>query len=299
MKIFLTGGTGFIGSYVVKALSDKGHNVTILARNPDKVPAIRELAGVTIAGGLITDLDVIEEHLHDKDACIHIALGWGDLATSMLKNDTFPSVFLFETAGRLGVKRFIYTSSTAAMGNLSSNADEKGKPEPSDFYGATKASSECFLLAVSHKYDMRCNIIRPGYTFGNPIIEGASMESDDRFKKIARDAIAGNKIDLVRFDGTQFIWAGDLARLYLAVLDSDANRQTYFGLGSEFVSWEKIVKKAIELAGSKSTISLEDRGYSREPLLYDVELMRKEYGFAFESWGEIVKHIGYLMGRAV
>ena len=55
MKIFLTGGTGFIGSYAVKALVDTGHQLTILARNPQKVPKLYELPGVRIIHGTITD----------------------------------------------------------------------------------------------------------------------------------------------------------------------------------------------------------------------------------------------------
>jgi UDP-glucose 4-epimerase len=51
MKIFLTGGTGFIGSYVVKELSDHGHSVEVLARNPNKVPSLADLPGVKITAG--------------------------------------------------------------------------------------------------------------------------------------------------------------------------------------------------------------------------------------------------------
>ena len=42
MKIFLTGGTGFIGSYVAMELVKHGHQVTILARNPDNVPELKK-----------------------------------------------------------------------------------------------------------------------------------------------------------------------------------------------------------------------------------------------------------------
>jgi len=38
MNVFLTGGTGFIGSYVAMELVKQGHHVTILARNRNKVP---------------------------------------------------------------------------------------------------------------------------------------------------------------------------------------------------------------------------------------------------------------------
>lgn len=48
MNIFLTGGTGFIGSYVTKRLSDSDHTITVLTRNPGKVPALKNLPGVSM-----------------------------------------------------------------------------------------------------------------------------------------------------------------------------------------------------------------------------------------------------------
>jgi UDP-glucose 4-epimerase len=295
MNIFLTGGTGFIGSYVVRELSDKGHTVTILARNPDKVPGLHDIRGVTIVPGLLTDFDTIEEHMAGKDACIHIALGWGELATSMLKNDTFPSVFLFETAGRLGVRQCIYTSSTAAVGNRPVHVPGKRESEPADYYGATKAASEQYLYAVSHTSPMRCNIIRPGYTFGNPVIPGASIEPDNRFRNIVHNVKAGKPVTLTKYDGTQFIWAGDLAKVYAAILASEVNRKCYFCLGSEFHTWEEIAGKAISITGSSSTIVLEDKGYATDPVLFDVEPIKTDFGFSFSSRDRLVEHLEYLI----
>ena len=48
MNIYVTGGTGFIGSYVVKELSKGQHNIVVLARNPEKTPKLSSLPGVTV-----------------------------------------------------------------------------------------------------------------------------------------------------------------------------------------------------------------------------------------------------------
>ena len=40
MRIFLTGGTGFIGHFVAKEFLERGHSLKILARNPDKIPSL-------------------------------------------------------------------------------------------------------------------------------------------------------------------------------------------------------------------------------------------------------------------
>jgi UDP-glucose 4-epimerase len=293
MKVFVTGGTGFIGSYVVMMLRERGHEVTILARNPDKVPALREMDGVEIVGGFMADFEVIEEHLPGHQACIHVALCWGESAYDMLMNDTRTSVFLCEKAAGAGVEHFIYTSSTAALGAFRPDMTEHMQSWPVDYYCATKRATEQFVLAVSHKHAMRVNVVRPGYTFGNPVIEGGSMEGDRRFRDICAKARAGEEIVLGKDDGTQFIWAGDLARVYGAVLDSDRNREIYHGLSVPFVSWAQIAGMAVEMADSDSSVKLEGEG--GDPYLFDLSKIREHFGLAFDPTERLREHVRYLL----
>ena len=82
MRVFVTGGTGFIGHYVVKALLEKGHEVVIATRHPNKVPTLKANANVSFVECSLTDFDLMAEGLKGCDACIHIALGWGDTSTT-------------------------------------------------------------------------------------------------------------------------------------------------------------------------------------------------------------------------
>jgi UDP-glucose 4-epimerase len=295
MNIFMTGGMGFIGSYIVKMLIDNGHEVTLLARNPAKVPLFQTMPGITIVKGSLTDFDIIEKSLPGHDACIHNALGWGDTPLDMLKNDTLCSVFIFEKAAASGIKHLIYTSSTAALGDFRPNMDEEMKSKPNNYYCATKAASEEYLLAISYNSPMRCNIVRPGYTFGNPVVAGSPMEGDTRFKDIVSSALAGKDIKLIKNDGTQFIWAGDLALVYKAVLESEVNHNIYFGLARDFITWERIAQKAIESTGSKSRIVFDKEiVYDDNPYLFTLHKIKQEFGFDFENWGKLAEHVQYL-----
>jgi UDP-glucose 4-epimerase len=296
MKIFLTGGTGFIGSYAAAALLKAGHSLSILARNPQKLPVLAEQPGVDIIKGSLTDFDIVALGVKNKDAVIHVALGWGDTPVEMLKNDTLPSVFLMQQAQAAGVKHFIYTSSTAALGRLSADVDEESKTKPVDYYGATKASSENFLLAAAFRSSMRANVIRPGYTFGNPVMEGATTQPDRRFHEIAAAAVRGEDITVIKYDGTQFIQAADLAQVYLSVLESEVNRQIYLGLGREFITWEEIAVEAISLSGSKSRIILQDQGYSANPFYYRVNKIAHDFNLEFTARDKITAHLQYLCG---
>lgn len=295
MKIFMTGATGFIGSHVAYRLLQAGHELVVIARNPEKTPSLSNHPRVRRVQATLYEYALIREQLEGCEACVHVALGWGDAPLSMLETDTRATVSLLEACAQRGVKHFIYTSSTAALGGFWSRMSEADPTRPSDYYGATKAASEAYVMAVGAKTSMRCNVIRPGYTFGNPVVDGAPTQPDQRFNDIARRAATGQDIRLKKGDGTQFVWAGDLARLYQAVLDSNRSREVYFGLATPFVSWQAVAEEAVRLAGSKSKVIVE--GEPGSPCLFDLSKIREHFGLEFSSAEQITSHLKDLIGR--
>jgi UDP-glucose 4-epimerase len=309
MKVLLTGGTGFIGSHVAVALAGQAHEVTILARNPEKVPALGQISGIRIVPGDITDRGLLDGLVQGQDACVHVALnytkptGW-----EVLLEDTLPTVYLAGASAAAGVRQFLYTSSTAVNDSLYAGggdppeerirlATAATKQRPATFYGATKAASENYLIAQSYRSTMRVNIIRPGYTFGNPALPGGSTEGDARFRDIAGNAVRGLPIQVIHHDGTQFIPAGDLAQLYLAILNSEINRRTYYGLGWRFVTWQAVAEEAVRRSASRSEIVVEDRGWSEDSLSWDVSDMKTDFGLEFDAWDRIGKHLDFCISR--
>jgi UDP-glucose 4-epimerase len=235
-------------------------------------------------------------------------LHWGNSAVEMLMNDTKSSVQLFELAAKAGVKNIIYTSSTAVNDwvYMDESAREYGsdatvfeytKQNPVTYYGSTKGATELYLQAIAFEYKIRANVVRPGYTFGNPAVEGGNMEADSRFSILVENAISGNPIEVIKNDGTQFIDASDLAKIYLAILDSDMNGKTYFGLGNRFITWEEVAMETLKLIGSKSELVVKDLGWPSDPALFDVAAIQRDFNMSFSSWGKIVEHLGYLIAR--
>jgi len=290
MKIFLTGGTGFIGHFVAKEFLEKEYSLKILARNPKKIPSLATHKNVEMIEADLLDSEAIKKGLEGCDACVHIALGWGETPLSMLANDTTATVQLLEFAENAGCKKFIYTSSTAALGKMRRNVNEDMVCQPVDLYGATKAAGEAYVLGARSK--MKRNIIRPGYTFGQLAFPDGVTQPDRRFFNITKAVKENQAVRLTKYDGTQFIHALQLARLYAAVLESDLNEEVFFGLGTEWISWKSIAEQAISMRpDTKSTIEEEDKGWGSDPFLFSVEKIEKFFGLKFNGNDFIYDHL--------
>ncbi|MCL2689483.1 MAG: NAD(P)-dependent oxidoreductase [Chitinispirillia bacterium] len=303
MKIFLTGGTGFIGHFAAREFLNRGHTLKILARYPNKIPSLAAHQNVEIVRGGLQNLSVMKNVLDGCGACVHIALGWGETPVSMLENDTAATVLLLEMAAKSGCEKFIYTSSTAAFGKMRPENNEGMACLPQDLYGATKAASEAFVLGFSKGYGnnfsnlkMKRNVIRPGYTFGHLAFPDGVTQPDRRFFDIAKAAKEGRPIKLIKNDGTQFIHASQLAKLYNAVLDSDVNEEIFFGLASKWISWKTIAERAIDMCpGTNAVIEEEDRGWGGRPCLFSVEKIEKTFDLKFDGSGFIDDHLRWNM----
>ena len=72
MRVFITGGTGLIGSAVVRELLDHDHTVLALARSDASAARLREVGAEPLPGGL-SDLDVLCTGAAQADGVIHLA----------------------------------------------------------------------------------------------------------------------------------------------------------------------------------------------------------------------------------
>lgn len=306
MKIVLTGGTGFIGSHVLMQLVNDGHDVTVLARNPHKVPYFETINRVKILPIGMHDYEAIPTALVGADAVVHVALSMvGTTAYDILMSDTADTVFLATEAAKAGVSKFVYTASTAVVDSVYAssnpvciNKDEKlvtisKRHDPCTYYGATKAASEDFLFSIAGETSMNVSIIRPGYTFGNPVVPGAYTQPDNRFETIVKNAIQGFDIEVIKNDGTQFIWADDIALVYACVLRSTSTKNTYYAMSKQFVTWEQIAHDAVNVCNSSSRIVVRDQGWSNKPVLFDVSDIKNDFGLEFSAYPHIESHIQY------
>lgn len=117
MRVLVTGGTGFVGRNLIHLLHDAGHEVTLLHRRTSKLHDLPD--GIRTVQGDVTDADSIAGVCEGIDWVFHVAgeVSWGRyVRQSMSDSHVKGTQNMVNEAKRAGVRRFVQTSSAAAVG---------------------------------------------------------------------------------------------------------------------------------------------------------------------------------------
>ncbi len=134
----------------------------------------------------------------------------------------------------------------------------------------------------------------PRYTSGKPAYQSSSTQPDSRFYDIIMKARTNQDLNFTLHDGTQFIWVGDLVKLYLKVIKKPFDRHIFHALSTNFQTWERIAEQAIEICRSHSKIRTHDMGWGENPHMFDVQAIKHYYDLHFSSYTHISEHLKYL-----
>lgn len=166
MRVFVTGGTGFVGSHVVEKLLEQGHEPVCLVRETSDTEHLDELGVETYLGSL-TEIDGLRPALQDCEAVVHIA--------GVVKVPE-PRMFyqingeatcqLVEAAAdeNPDLERFVYVSSIAAQGPCFEPEGGEVDPDPVSHYGKSKLLGEQGVRGVAD--EIPTTIFRPPPVYG-------------------------------------------------------------------------------------------------------------------------------------
>jgi nucleoside-diphosphate-sugar epimerase len=213
MRIFLTGGTGYIGSAVLDAFVRAGHHVDALVRTRDKASAVQARGAQAILGDL-TQPQSYADVANAADGVIHTAIdstSRGHGTATRARNAADVDAVVIDTIlapGRAAARPgrfFIYTSGVWVLGSAPAPVDEAAPVNPIE-QSAWRAAHEQRVLECA-AWGTRTAIVRPGIVYG-----GSRGIVGDLFK----DAANG----LVRVIGSggnhwPLVYVRDLGELYL------------------------------------------------------------------------------------
>ncbi len=236
MRVFVTGGAGFIGGHVVTALLRAGHDVTVLDNlstgHAEAVPP----EAIFIQGDLRDEAN-LPHWLTGHDAVIHLA-ALVPVPVSVKRpiefaeNNVVNTVRLLETMHQTGVNRIVFSSSATVYGLPESLPLREDAPlgVQSNPYGATKVSAEAFVSAYQRLYNFDATLLR----YFNPYGPNELCEPETHLiPNVIRNALADKPVP-VYWQGEQvrdYIYVEDLADAHVAVLDAPG--LSVFNVGSE------------------------------------------------------------------
>jgi nucleoside-diphosphate-sugar epimerase len=169
MKVMITGATGFVGRYAVRALVDRGEQVRALVRTADDIGWLEDL-GVELFVGDIQFPETLEGIGENVDRVVHLAgiLGGAAVPESAYwdVNALGPEALLRHLVAHQ-MRQFVHCSTTGVVGPVSvPPADETSPCHPSNLYEETKCEGERRALAVGKELGIPVVSIRPGMIYG-------------------------------------------------------------------------------------------------------------------------------------
>lgn len=159
MKVAVTGGSGVVGTAVVRHLIDAGHQVTALARSPDAAAAL-EAQGAGLVRGDVLDREALRRLVQGSQWVFHVAgvneLCSGDPARMWRVNVEAISGIV-DVCRQAGVSRLIHTSSAATIGEVSGTVGTETSKHRGFFlseYERSKTVGERLLLDTRGDLDV-------------------------------------------------------------------------------------------------------------------------------------------------
>ena len=265
-RVLVTGGGGFIGSRLVRALLQKGCRVKVLDVQPGRLEKEENpnlefigLKGDELTGGMV-ERELVRQAVKGVDVIYHLALAWkqGAPLAKIFDANVKGTLNLLEVAKSNGVKHFIFSSSSSVYGesnSLITHEDDACNPErcgigPGPAYPIVKLTTEKLCLFYHRQFGLPVTVFRITAVFD----EARAHIAEELIEK----ALRGEDIEVIEGQGDASVHVDEVVQAFLlATLNEDAYGQV-FNLSNHntYMSYREMCQIVIQSVDSKSRIKL-------------------------------------------
>ena len=249
MKVFLTGGTGFIGGAVAGALRQRGDEVVALVRTPSKAAELERL-GCTLVAGDLGDIDAIERGMAGADAVIHGAAMYevgipASQRPAMDEANVRGTERVLGTALRLGIPHALYVSTIGVFGNTHGQVVDENGPLGSgetSHYERTKVEAHRIAKRLQSE-GLPLVIVQPGGVYG--------PDDHSQIGTLMRQFVAGKlPAKAMTSLGINFVHRDDVVAGILLALDKGRPGDAYI-LGGEICTVDEFIATLARVTGRR------------------------------------------------
>ncbi len=245
-KCLVTGGAGFIGSYLTELLLSQGHEVLVLDNlstgRATNLDAVADHPRLTIRTGSITDSVLLSEVVHGVEVIYHLAAAVGvklvaDDPLRTIETNIYPTEQLLRFAAQGNVRKFFLASTSEVYGKHPGEAwveDDDLHLGPTSrprwAYGCSKAIDEFLALAYFQKYGLGVTIGRFFNVVGPRQVGNYGMV----VPRFVEAALKGGPVTIYD-DGSQvrcFGHVNEVVNCVNALVEEDASAGRVFNIGS-------------------------------------------------------------------
>jgi dihydroflavonol-4-reductase len=250
MRIFVTGGTGFVGSHTAAELVRRGHEIRLLVRKPERIgPALAPfgIGEVDYAIGDVTEPASVEAGMQGCDAVLHAASIYSldvRAAKQMRKVNASGAKTVLGAGEKMQLDPIVMVSSLVALFPPNGKVLHEESPvqDPPGAYYKSKAEAE----RVARGYQER----------GVPVVTsypgGAFGPQDPHFGESAQTVanILKRRLPLVPKGGLSIVDVRDLAQGHAAMFEPARGARRYILSGTN-MSFSSIIETVQELTGRR------------------------------------------------
>jgi dihydroflavonol-4-reductase len=248
MKIFITGGTGFIGRYFVERLLQTEHKLLCLARETSKLQFLKD-AGVDILIGDVTDKSSLQKGMEGCDCVVHLA---SSFVFWFPDNRVFHNVNVtgtrnvMESALEKDISKVVYVSTAAVYGNAEWPIREETPvgSERASKYVLTKYQGDLIAWKLYKEKKLPLVVIYP-----SAVVGANDPKACGRYiKNYAQGNMPAQVLTKLYFP---WIHVKDVAEAILKALEKENNIGEKYIVSAENHTWGEINQMISEISGKK------------------------------------------------